>query len=294
MTIFLDVRLNPVGGPLASTVTINELTDEGVYQTYDLQGFLSDVRGRDVLLATHGFNVDRAKGIESLANWHTLLQVPTSVTFVGILWPGDAALVHGIDYPVEPGVADHAAALLAPFFDTQLADSASISFISHSLGARLVLGTIKLMSSHIRRVILMAGAIDDNCLNKEFSGLESKIDKVSLLASKKDAVLGLIFPLGNFFAGIIDQGHPWWRGALGRSGPSQPRPSNFVAPYQIPGSWDYGHHHYLEVDPLLATPLPIPTEVPPESFFHHADVPADGDPGWQPNWSAAFASTRFK
>jgi hypothetical protein len=294
MTIFLDVRLNPVGGPLASAVAINEFTDAGVYQTLDLPGFLSAVQGRDVLLATHGFNVNRENGITGLNNWHTLLQVPENVVFVGILWPGDSALVHGIDYPVEPGVADHAAPLLARFFDDHLTDAATISFASHSLGARLVLGTVKLMSAHVCRVILMAGAIDDNCLDKEFGGLESKIDKVSVLASKKDAVLGLAFPLGNFFAGIIDQGHPWWRGALGRSGPAKPRTSNFVAPFQIPGSWDYGHHHYLEVDPLLAPPLPIPTDVPPESIFHKAECPADGAPGWQPNWSAAFASTRLK
>jgi len=64
------------------------------------------------------------------------------------------------------------------------------------------------MSLPVRRLTLMAPAIDDNCLTTEFKALAAKIkiDTISVLASKKDSVLSMAFPLGNFFAGIIAAG----------------------------------------------------------------------------------------
>ena len=79
----------------------------------------------------------------------------------------------------------------------------------------------------------MAGAIDDNCFNTEFSGAAAKIEKISILASKKDDVLSALFPLGNLIGGIIAEGHPWWHAALGRSGPAKARPANFESPFEI-------------------------------------------------------------
>ena len=58
-----------------------------------------------------------------------------------------------------------------------------------------------------------------------------------MLASKKDKVLSVDFPLGNFFAGIIAEGHPWWRAALGHCGPAKPLPANFQSPFEIPANW---------------------------------------------------------
>jgi hypothetical protein len=107
----------------------------------------------------------------------------------------------------------------------------------------------------------MAGAIDDNCLNTEFSEAATKIGAISVLASKKDTVLADLFPLGNLIGGIIAEGHPWWRGALGRYGPSPPPP------------------------PSIAIPTYVPENGSPR--------PANGA-GWQEAWSAAFVSTQFR
>jgi hypothetical protein len=292
MTRFLDVRLSATGGNLATSVAINQGTNIGNYQGLDKGQLLQDIQGRHVLIATHGFNVNRADGILHLSNWEGLLQLNSPSVFVGLLWPGDSVWAHGLDYPEEPRIANETGGLIAPFLDANFGRAASISFASHSLGARVVLETVSQMSLPVRRATLMAGAIDDNCLNTEFKAAAARIGEISVLASKKDEVLSAIFPLGNLLAEIISAGHPWWHAALGHTGPSSPRPSNFQAPFEIPDNWNFGHGNYLEVDPPPPpTPsLAIPTNVPPNG----SDKPANSARGWQEAFSAAFSSTRFR
>jgi hypothetical protein len=290
MTRFLDVRLAPVGGNLATSVAMNLGTDIGNYASLDKTQLLTDIRGQHVLIATHGFNVNRADGIAKLSNWEGQLQLSSPSVFVGLLWPGDSIWAHGLDYPEEPRIANEAAHLVAPFIDANFGDAASISFASHSLGARVVLETISLMNLPVRRATLMAGAIDDNSLHREFEAAVVRIGEISVLASKRDEVLSVAFPLGNLFAGIIAEGHPWWHAALGHVGPSSPKPGNFQAPFEIPDNWNFGHGDYLRID---APPLPrivLPTDIPPNGSAQ----PAGGALGWQAAWSAAFCSTRFQ
>jgi hypothetical protein len=250
---------------------------------------LADIKGCHVLLGTHGYNVNRADGIACLSNWEGLLQLPSPSVFVGLLWPGDSIWAHGLDYPEEPKVANEAGALIAPFIDTNFVNAASISFASHSLGARVVLETISKMNLRVRRAMVMAGAIDDNCLDTEFQAAAGRIEKISALASMKDEVLSALFPLGNLIGGIIAEGHPWWHAALGHCGPVNPRPGNFQAPFEIPNNWNFGHHNYLQIDipPLRIAP---PIDVPPDG----SPPPAAGVRGWQEAFSAAFCSTRFQ
>jgi hypothetical protein len=288
MTRFLDARLCAVGGNLAVSVAIHQGTDIGNYQSLNSAQLLNDIRGRHVLIATHGFNVDRAAGIACLSNWEALLQLAPPSVFVGLLWPGDSIWLHGLDYPEEPRVADEAGQLIGPFLDANFGGAASISFASHSLGARVVLATISNMSLPVRRATIMAGAIDDDCLNTEFQAAADKIGEISLLASRRDEVLSAAFPLGNFFGGILAEGHPWWHAALGQRGPSSPWPNNFQAPFEIPDNWDFGHGDYLKIDgpptPTIVPPVHVPTDGSAEPTSH----------GWQQAWTAAFASTRFR
>ena len=292
MTRFLDVRLDPVGGNLATSVAANQGTDVTNYAGLDLNQLLQDVRGHHVLIGVHGYNVNRADGIAHLSNWEGLLQLAVPSIFVGLLWPGDSIWAHGLDYPEEPKVANEAGALVGPFLDTNFVNAASISFASHSLGARVVLATISNMKLPVRRTILMAGAIDNNCLNTEFQTAAGKIGRISALVSKKDLVLSALFPLGNLIGGILAEGHPWWHAALGHCGPSNPKPGNFESPFELPSNWGYGHHNYLQIDaPSPPAPvLAIPTDVPPEG----SPMPAGGCTGWQQAYSAAFCSTRFE
>jgi hypothetical protein len=301
MPYFINLRSHPVGGwldtadpvkvQLSPPPTVNGFNQPSA----DLDQFRAATRGQHVLIGTHGFNVDFVDGVEALSYWGSLLSLPAPSLFVGLLWPGDSVWAHGLDYPEEPKVADESGEKLAPFLDDVMADAASVSFASHSLGARAVLQTINDMSRPARRVTLMAGAIDDNCLTSEFQKAAGRVSAISVLASKKDMVLGLAFPLGNLAAGIIDQGHPWWRGALGRYGPAKPWPANFQPPFQIPDNWHYGHHHYLQDNPpytggpvgnvnVPANPSPVPI----------LDAAGNPWPGWQEAWSSAFESTRFE
>jgi hypothetical protein len=234
--------------------------------------------------------VNRADGIDRLSNWERNLQLALPSVFVGLLWPGDSIWAHGLDYPEEPRIANEAAQLIAPFIDAKFGGAASISFASHSLGARVVLETISLMTRPVRRAMLMAGAIDDNCLNTEFKAAVAKINEISVLASRKDEVLSAAFPLGNLFAGIIAEGHPWWHAALGHTGPSSPRPGNFQAPFEIPDNWNFGHGDYLRIDLQPPPQIALPEDIPPSGSAE----PGGGARGWQAAWSAAFSSTRFR
>jgi hypothetical protein len=290
VTRFLDVRLDPLGGELAASVAINQGTSINNYQSLAQAQLLADIRGQNVLIGTHGYHVNRANGIACLSNWEGLLQLAPPAIFVGLLWPGDSIWAHGLDYPAEPRIADEAGLLIAPFLDATFTDAASISFASHSLGARVVLQVVSHMRLPVRRVMLMAAAIDDNCLDREFQSAASKVQQLSVLASRKDEVLSALFPLGNLIGGIIAEGHPWWHAALGQCGPSKPRPDNFVAPFEIPDNWNFGHHHYLQVDPPPFPSIPVPTDVPNQG----SPLPATGMIGWREAWSAAFCSTRFR
>jgi hypothetical protein len=287
MTRFLDVRLWPVGGPLSTDVNVNQ-GDVNSYVGLGLTQLVSDIRGRDVLIGAHGFNVDRDAGVAALSNWEGLLQLGPSAVFVGVLWPGDSIWLHGLDYPEETGVADQAGQLIGPFLDQNFGGAASISLVSHSLGARVVLSTIASMKRNVKRLILMAGAIDDDCLTAEFQSVVPKVGEISVLASMKDDVLAMAFPLGNLAGGILDVGHPWLREALGRGGPS-PAPDHFRPHFEIPSGWNYGHGNYLQVDPPPPLTIPVPQDVP-------VDGTACPSPlnGWQSAWSAAVTSTRFQ
>ncbi|HEV2134729.1 MAG TPA: alpha/beta hydrolase [Terracidiphilus sp.] len=288
MTNFLDLRLQSVGGELSASVATCQGTSITNYTGLLMKDLLAAIRGRHVLIATHGFNVNRADGVACLSNWDSILQLPQASAFLGLLWPGDSIWAHGLDYPAEPKVADRAGALLAPFIDANFQNAASVSFVSHSLGARVVLGTIAALKRPVRRLTLMAGAIDDDCLTTEFASATAKVETISVLASRKDTVLSQLFPIGNFVAGILDAGHPWWHAAIGHLGPQQPWPANFRPPFEIPDLWGFNHGDYLCVTRPPAPALAIPTEVPPQGTAE----PTVG--GWHEAFSSAFESTRFR
>jgi len=151
-----------------------------------------------------------------------------------------------------------------------------------------VLATTSHLRLTVRRVTLMAPAIDDNCLTAEFKAVAAKVSAISVLASKKDEVLSVCFPLGNFFAGILDTGHPWWRAALGHCGPAKPWPANFQPPFEIPDNWKFKHGNYLQIDRPPHPDLLLPVDVPPQ------DTPPLSGSGWQEAFSSAFVSTRFQ
>jgi hypothetical protein len=288
MTYFLDLRADSVGGILAAEVTARR--DRERIDSAELD---RESRGRDVVLVAHGFNVDREAGIERLSWWEERLQLGQAL-FVGILWPGDSVWAPVVDYPLEGNEAIASGRRLGDYLSRHLPDAVSLSLAAHSLGARVALETIRRLvrpgpaRRPVRCLILMAGAIDDDCLSKEYRDSAEKVESISILASKGDRVLELAFPVGNLLGGIITRGEPYWHAALGREGPGAPFPDGLRAGWQIPDAWKYGHHDYLgdapPLGPLIARPVDIPIQSAPPPT-----TPLD----WQPAWSAAFAATRL-
>jgi hypothetical protein len=295
---FLSTRAHSVGGPVAAEVKIID-KDRGIGFTGDLLPELQQaIQGHDVFFAVHGFNVNQSNGLEHLGIWLKNVDIGDAVK-IGILWPGDCFIPIFVDYVVEGHEAIQSGKILADFLNKNFIGAVTLSFASHSLGARVVLQTIKgLNRDRVHRVLLMAGAIDDNCLTNEYASAAKKIDQISLLTSKCDAVLAAAYPLGNPIQGIIDRGHPYYHAALGREGPAHPdqlAPS-LHAGWEIPKELNYGHLDYIPGRPLPDM-YPQPCNIPPNTPVPPQGIPAAmvGDTRlWKPAFSAGFATNRYK
>jgi hypothetical protein len=287
MTWFLDLRADGSGGGVAQGVSVYR---DDVPMSFD--DFEEACRNHDLLFATHGFNVNRARGRQALKSWEAWQTLAPSVLYVGVLWPGDSAWIPAIDYPIEGDEAISSGNLLAAFILDHAQGSGSLSFASHSLGARMVLQTIRGIqkSRRVAHLMLMAGAIDDTCLGDEYRDAAAVVDRVSVLSSYHDQVLHWAFPFGNFLAGIVTRDCPYWHAALGREGPASTLDGKVEQGWQIPDPWHYGHHHYLAShDPV------VPARSPPE-IVPPIDTPVPGwatYDEWQSSWSAAVLSTRM-
>ena len=301
MTYFIDVRADSAGGnPVASVDAIFVRSDAQPTPSRTLEpDLLKAVQGRDVLLGTHGFHVTRSNGIDYLNHWNEWLNLGPNGIFVGVLWPGDSRWVPFIDYPVEGDEAITSGHLLAEYLTAKFAGANSLSFCSHSLGARVILETIQDYSGSLamNSVTIMAGAIDDTCLNGEYQKAAGRVGRISVLASDCDDVLKLAFPAGNFLSGIITRQDPYWHGALGRYGPNPgDLPAKLWKSPILPDSLDFGHGSYINCSGAVTGP---PNESGP--FFPPAlAVPGPGaakpNPersNWQQAWAAGFVSTRF-
>ena len=65
-----------------------------------------------------------------------------------------------------------------------------------------------------------------------------------MLASRKDWVLSLAFPLGDPISNALHDDHRFFERALGYEGPASTNVP-LIGPYQIPDTDDYEHSSYL-------------------------------------------------
>ncbi|HEV2697377.1 MAG TPA: alpha/beta hydrolase [Terriglobales bacterium] len=302
MPYFIDVRAdsaggNPVGSVDAIVVRTDAQQNPNPSAPLDPQ-LIQAVQGRDVLLGTHGFHVNRASGISYLTHWNEWLRLGDNGLFVGVLWPGDSRWLPFLDYPAEGSEAIKSGRLLAAYLEKYFTGANTLSFSSHSLGARMVLETIRNLpdSTKVQRVTLMAGAIDDTCLNGEYRDAAARVGKISVLASSCDEVLKLAFPLGNPISGILTRGDPYWHGALGRYGPNPAdQPLNLWKSPNLPESWNFGHASYIDCSgPVAGPPAESGPFFPPALVVPPAGTPCPSNSSnWQQAWAAGFVSTRF-
>lgn len=201
------------------------------------------IAGREVVLGTHGFNVNYADGVHSLARLERALGLPDAFVFVGVLWPGDW-WIPVVNYPAEASDAVQCGRNLARFVNTTLSGAGAVSLVSHSLGARVVLEAVKHLDRPAREVCVLAAAADDDCLtSRQYDAARRNAKRVSVLASRGDWVLRLAYPAGDFLSDLFSDDDRPTGLALGYHGP-RPFPRERVQHAQIPGG-TYGHFDYF-------------------------------------------------
>jgi esterase/lipase superfamily enzyme len=183
----LSFRDKPVGGAVTN----------GVLTAGRPEDFLDMTR---ITFITHGYNVKEADGRSRLGQLAQRLSKLSGSAVISVLWPGDNWL-RGLAYPFKGKAADDTARGLARFIVQHKLHEKELNFISHSLGGRVVMETIKVLPRRvpINQVCLLAAAVDDTCLHlrAQYADELSRIRRVAVLASKRDKVLAGAYPLGD-------------------------------------------------------------------------------------------------
>lgn len=248
MTLYINFRQSGVGGAIVDPYLLegDGTANPPALQSLPAADILGRVAGKDVLLGVHGFNVNYREGATSFAVLDNDLGLADpSEIFIGVLWPGDY-WIPVVNYPFEGSDAMDCGRRLADFCMRWLGGAQSISFVSHSLGARLVLEAIThLVPLRVRMVCLMAGAINDDCLTSEYQAAAQNIDTIFVLASRHDLVVRLGFPIGDPISNVLDHDHDFFRRALGYLGPPAPAAPPVMFPWLIQDNPAYNHGDYL-------------------------------------------------
>lgn len=180
-----------------------EVPIEGALIGYDQVTFL-----------IHGFNVNEEEGIKSLSVLAELLPSALPGAIVFVLWPGDSP-IGPLSYSFTEGhQADDTADELVKFIISHMTLTTPINIIAHSLGCRVTMETAKKLHNMangqktiypVKQICLMAGAIDDFSLSEpdDFRAAAERADRVAVLSSVEDEVLGLIYPLGDLIQAFI-------------------------------------------------------------------------------------------
>lgn len=295
MTLYLNLRQLMVGGYVldqpymlqgAAVANLSGLTAVPWAQIPQL------VAGRNLLFIVHGFNVNFAAGARMNDRIVPLLDLAAGDLAIGVLWPGDS-FIPVVDYPFEGNVAITSGNAIATFCRNYLASARSLSFASHSLGARVVLQALLGLGRPARSVTLMAGAINQSCLVQEYAAAARNTTSLSMLASKGDQVLKLAFPLGDPLADLLHPDHPAFEPALGYAGPSLAEAALIDGPWQIPmpappADIDYDHGNYLP--PSDAVPPPSATN--PPSYIPVANYISNAFYGRPQTWPEAAPPAR--
>jgi hypothetical protein len=257
MALFLNLRTKAVGGSVVDKPYLLEgdaMVSPPAVAAVPFAAIADKVRDRNVLFVAHGFNVSYDSGARAAARLADTLAPSQIEVIIGVLWPGDF-WVPVVNYPFAGDPAIQGGQRLAAFCNAYLGEARSLSFVSHSLGARVVLEAVKDLDSPARLMCLTAGAVNSDCLATEYAASVGNAQTVVNLASTSDKVLQLAFPLGDIIADILHPDH--WLGtpALGFWGPKKPVPGA-VAHARIPQDQCYDHGNYMPPGVVIVPPDP--------------------------------------
>jgi hypothetical protein len=245
----LDFRSSDTGGAVVPGLVV---TAPGLGSEMQLRA------ETNVTFIVHGYNINRRTGRESLLRASQQLSAGHPVSYVGVLWPGDH-WSRAASYPFEGRDADDTAAALVKYIQDVLTPGTELSFASHSLGARVVLGAVKRLRAAypVTQAVLLAPAIDDSSVAHPADYLHAvaRARRVAVLASRKDRVLSLAYPAGDLLQAFIFFKTDRIGLALGFHGPR--RSSTHAIPpqlyhEQIPDARGSDHGHYLPDEPATA------------------------------------------
>ncbi len=259
MTYFLNFRTRDVGGAVIDPQLLEgdgTVTPLG-WSIVPAAQIPARLAGRNILFAAHGFNVSQTHGACSLGLLDHYLKLASPDLLVGVLWPGDS-IIPIVNYPIEGGVAQDCGNRLAAFCNQACAGAQSLSFVSHSLGARLVLEAVARLDRKARSVCLTAAAINRDCLVSEYADAAMNSERISILASRRDLVLKVAFTVGDPLADLLHDDHTPFETALGAQGPPTPAALPVIPPWQISDADNYGHSSYLPPSTAIALPPPPP------------------------------------
>jgi esterase/lipase superfamily enzyme len=245
MTRYVSFRSDAVGGPVIAPLLLEG--GAGGLTRMSEQQLAAAIAGKNLLFAAHGFNVNLATGVRQCEQLERQLGLPANAASFGVLWPGDF-VIPVINYPFEAQDAVQCGRRLAALCNDRLGAAASFSFMSHSLGGRLVLEAVARLSRKAKAVCLTAAAVDRDALTRQYSAALRNSESVAVLSSVRDRVLQYAYPGGDFLSDIFGDGDSPFRSALGLRGP-RPGAGPTVVDSRIPRALNCDHGDYMPQGP---------------------------------------------
>jgi Alpha/beta hydrolase of unknown function (DUF900) len=214
-------------------------------------------RNKRVCFLVHGFNVPVSHAVwcegpaaqEYEAIGTQGFAITAADLVVVVMWPGDGLI--GWSWFNAMDSSKDTAEKFAEFLASSAFTASEVTFVSHSLGARVVLETVERAAklgarARFTTAVLMAAAVHDDALDDaEYAVSSATLGRIVVLSSMKDEVLAIAFGLGGF----AERGMwPAPSRALGRYGPAFKPGSKFPAItewYEIRPALGQGHGDYL-------------------------------------------------
>lgn len=284
MSIFvLHLRDQEVGGAVTSGRLYRIMGSAEIEWDDRLPDFTTATRGRRLIVLLHGYNNSRSVGRDQLVRFMNMLASGGSDdVMLAVLWPGDG-FAKALTYPFEGRDADDTASALSSWIIANADRSASIAFVGHSLGCRVVMETAlrlarRTESLRIDRICLMAPAIDNDSLGRAgatcYVDATLAADRIAVLASEEDLVLRFAYPLGDLAQTILS-GERWGR-ALGRTGPNEHAVNVLARLEPVPKAdpaRDIDHGDYLDIDKAIPKQTVAESEKFALQFFGRMPTP---------------------